>query len=168
MQRGYKLAEKLRSAGYQAYPLNPKRQWLETNAEASYTPGSSWPPFRSYPRRKAAAPTGAQEPGLPVPDAMDFFEEVTEHKLLHGILPLKNIYAPAELNALAIAQVAWLAACHPDELRWGEVAGEGSEGRIALPDWGESNRHLDQAGPQRLYFQVVSSDGQHMGSLGPG
>lgn len=53
---------------------------------------------------------------MPLPDPMDFFEEVTRHKLLHGILPAKDIYSPAELDALILAHIAFLSANQPEAL----------------------------------------------------
>ena len=40
---------------------------------------------------------------------MEFFEEVTRHRLRHGILPLEKLYTPGELDALTAAYLAWLA-----------------------------------------------------------
>jgi len=47
--------------------------------------------------------------GLQIPDPMDFFEEVTRHKILQGILPAENIYSTRQLDALMMAYVAWMA-----------------------------------------------------------
>ena len=48
-----------------------------------------------------------------LPDPMDFFEEVTPHRLLNGILPTRMIHSAAELNALAAAYTAWLTFHNP-------------------------------------------------------
>ncbi len=61
---------------------------------------------------------------------MDFFLEVTRYKLIQGDLPDQDILPFDELNALAAAQVAWLAAQHPDHL---DLIGDPDEGQIALP-----------------------------------
>jgi hypothetical protein len=47
--------------------------------------------------------------GLQIPDPMDFFEEITRHKLLQGVLPAENIYSTRQMDALAMAYVAWVA-----------------------------------------------------------
>lgn len=67
---------------------------------------------------------------LPVPDPMDFFEEVTRFKLLKGILPVKDVYSQPELNALVSAYTAWLAVNKPEEV---EVVGSPEEGKIWMP-----------------------------------
>jgi len=66
---------------------------------------------------------------LPLPDPMNFFEEVTHFKLLKGVLPTKDIYTQAELNALVCAYTAWLAANHPERV---EVVDGLEEGQIWL------------------------------------
>jgi len=67
---------------------------------------------------------------MPVPDPMDFFEEVTRFKLLRGILPVKDIYSQAELNALIAAYTAWLAVNEPERV---ETVRGGEEGDIWVP-----------------------------------
>ncbi len=67
---------------------------------------------------------------LPIPDPMDFFEEVTRHKLLHGILPTRDLYAPPELDALVLAHTAWLAANQPEDIL---TLGDISSAQILLP-----------------------------------
>ena len=49
------------------------------------------------------------EEGLQIPDPMDFFEEITRHKLLQGVLPAENVYTSRQLDALVMAYVAWMA-----------------------------------------------------------
>ncbi|MEO8355889.1 MAG: hypothetical protein ABI621_08245 [Chloroflexota bacterium] len=46
--------------------------------------------------------------GLQIPDPMDFFEEITRHKLMQGILPLENVYSFRQLDALVAAYTAWM------------------------------------------------------------
>ena len=53
---------------------------------------------------------------LDVPDAMEFFEEITRYKLLHGVLPADNILPQPELDAWMAAYVAWLACHEADKL----------------------------------------------------
>jgi hypothetical protein len=71
-----------------------------------------------------------QARGIPVPDAMEFFEEVTRYRLLSGKLPLEKMLAPAMLNSLAAAYTAWTAANRPGECT---LLGEPEEGMIILP-----------------------------------
>ncbi len=70
------------------------------------------------------------EQGLGLRDPMMFFEELTRHKLLKGLLPLEQVYSPEQLDALAAAAAAWLVARHPERsLRLGDP----SEGQLVLP-----------------------------------
>jgi hypothetical protein len=68
--------------------------------------------------------------GVGIADPMDFFEEITRHRLLRGLLPVERLYAAEELDALAAAFSAWSAANRPDS--WLAV-GEPEEGQIVLP-----------------------------------
>ena len=70
------------------------------------------------------------EQQLPVPDAMDFFLEITRFKLMQGDLPDGDIYTFEELNALAAAQIAWQAAHQPGQI---DLLGDPEEGQIAVP-----------------------------------
>ena len=56
------------------------------------------------------------EQGLQLTDPMEVFEEITRYKLAQGILPLENISSSKELDALAAAYVAWLAANRPGQI----------------------------------------------------
>jgi hypothetical protein len=53
------------------------------------------------------------EEGFQIRDPMDFFEEITRHKLLQGILPREYLYSSRELNALLVAYVAWMVINRP-------------------------------------------------------
>jgi len=61
---------------------------------------------------------------------MEFFEEITRHKLLHGILPVEYIYLPEELDALMAAYIAYTSINNPQEMIF---IGDKKEGQIALP-----------------------------------
>jgi predicted RNase H-like nuclease len=61
---------------------------------------------------------------------MDFFEEITRHKLLQGFLPMEIVYAPEELDTLMAAYMAWRVINCPQETI---LVGDAEEGRIALP-----------------------------------
>jgi hypothetical protein len=47
--------------------------------------------------------------GFRIPDPMEFFEEITRHKLLQGVLPSEYIYSSRQLDALMMAYIAWMA-----------------------------------------------------------
>jgi hypothetical protein len=132
MRQGFELYHHLQAVGYQAYPCqDAPRQYLETPAEAAY-----WSLFGLAPFPPGTLESRLQrqlvlyEHSLPVRDPLNFFEEVTRHRLLKGILPMENIHAPAELNALALAYTAWLAALEPPQVT---RLGDPVEGEIVLP-----------------------------------
>ncbi|HSL28461.1 MAG TPA: hypothetical protein VK900_04615 [Anaerolineales bacterium] len=56
------------------------------------------------------------EQGLQIKDPIDVFEEITRFKLMQGILPLEDVPSPKELDALAVAYVAWLAVNRPGQI----------------------------------------------------
>jgi hypothetical protein len=65
-----------------------------------------------------------------IPDPMRLFEEITRHRLLQGVLPVADLYQPSELDALAGAYTAWMAANHPEGIL---MLGHPEEGQIILP-----------------------------------
>ena len=132
MQRGFTFYEKIQAAGYAAYPAEEApRRWLETQANACFHSLLALAPFPGGTLEgRIQRQLVLRNENLPVRDAMNFFEEVTRHKLLRGILPIENIHPHNELNALMAAHVAWLAAIHPERL---ESFGDPTEGCIYLP-----------------------------------
>jgi hypothetical protein len=131
VQRGFALFEQLQSMGYSAYPSDAPRTWLETQAEACYQALLGLPPFTAGTLEgRLQRQLVLRDQRLPVADAMDFFEEVTRHKLLHGILPVANLHPQPELNALMSAQIAFLAATKPEQIAG---YGDAAEGVIYLP-----------------------------------
>ena len=70
------------------------------------------------------------EQGLDLPDPMHFFEEITRHRLLRGILPDKDLYSASELDAITSAYTAWLAHTRPQQVT---LIGAPEEGQIVLP-----------------------------------
>lgn len=131
-RRGLELHQRLADLGYLAYPAgDAPRQTLEAPAEAAFWSLLGQRPFEHATLEgRLQRQLALADADLPVPDAMDFFEEITRHRLLHGLLPLKNIYLPEELNALLCAHIAWRAAHKPESLR---LLGEPDEGQLILP-----------------------------------
>jgi hypothetical protein len=70
------------------------------------------------------------EHGEGIKDPMEFFEEITRHKLLHGIFPMELVYAAEELDALIAAYLAWCVINSPQDMIF---IGDKQEGQIALP-----------------------------------
>ena len=132
VRRGFRLFQRLSEFGYAPYPNeNGPRHSLETQADAVFwrllkgkTP---LPPSLEGRLQRQLILYDRQ---LPVPDAMDFFYEITRYKLLQGDLPDQDIFSIEELNALAAALIAWQAAHHPEDI---ELLGDAEEGQVALP-----------------------------------
>jgi hypothetical protein len=132
MQLGFMLYRKLAGMGFQPYPAaNASHQWLETHPHAAFcallgqSPLSK-PSLEGRLQRQLAL----YEVGVGIKDPMVFFEEITRHRLVKGILPVEVIYTPEQLDALVAAYTAYVAANKPDEILF---IGEKEEGRIALP-----------------------------------
>lgn len=132
MRLGFEIYQKLGEMGYQAYPNEgAARQWLEGHAEASFQVLLERVPFESSSvEGRLQRQLILQGLELPVTDPMIYFEEVTRHKLLHGILPLEKIHSPSELNALLLAYLAWLAVNRPQEV---VCVGDPQEGQVYTP-----------------------------------
>jgi hypothetical protein len=102
--------EKLGEAGFQPFSTKEgSRLWAESNADECYL---SFQPALFSRRTLEGRLQRAlilYEEGLQIDDPMDFFEEITRHKLLQGKLPAENIYSSRELDALVMAYLAWMA-----------------------------------------------------------
>jgi hypothetical protein len=131
MQRGFSLYQSLDSLDYQAFPKeNAPRQLLESRAEAVFQTLIGVEPFEGGTLEgRLQRQLILHEQDMPVPDPMNFFEEVTRHRLLHSILPVEKLFSGPELNALAVAYVGWLAVSDPDKVI---RLGDPGEGQITL------------------------------------
>jgi len=132
VRRGFRLYQRMTDFGYAPYPNEDgPRHSLETQADAIF-----WRLLKC----KAPLPESLEgrlqrqlilfEHQLPIPDAMDFFLEITRFKLMQGDLPDQDIFSFDELHALAAAWIAWQAAHQPQQI---ELLGDRDEGQIALP-----------------------------------
>jgi hypothetical protein len=132
VQMGFSLYRRLESQGYQPYPSPDQAlQWLEVYPHASYCTLLGRAPL---PKNTLEGRLQRQlvlfEQKLGLPDPMEFFEEITPHRLLQGILPLENLYDQGELDALVAAYTAFLAANHPNKIT---TLGDAEEGLVVLP-----------------------------------
>lgn len=132
MRMGFLLFTRLAGLGYQQYLSdNAERQYLEVYPHACYSVLLEMLPF---PKHSLEGRLQRQlvlfELGINLPDPMRFFEEITRHRLLNGILPLEDLYTSEELDALVAAYTAWLAASKPESVT---LLGDESEGLVALP-----------------------------------
>jgi hypothetical protein len=133
MKLGFHLFEELDKWGYELYPnLAAEKQFFESQGEASF-----WNLLGHSPLKEGTLEGCLQRQvvlflaGLPVPDAMRFFEEITRHRLLNNQLPLDRVYSASELNALISAYTAFLCGTQPDKVIH---IGDEEEGIIYLPD----------------------------------
>lgn len=135
VQMGFVLYQQLEKIGYKPYPsASASRLWLETHPQAVYHALLGRAPFpKPTLEGRLQRQLALHERGVGVKDAMDFFEEITRHKLLAGNLPLELVYLPEELDALAAAFVAWLAAVQPDMV---VKVGDRREGMLIMPAGG--------------------------------
>ena len=132
VQIGLDLYGQLTKMGFQAYPEDgSSRQWLETHPHAAFCVllgriPLSKPSLEGRLQRELVL----FERGVGIKDPMNFFEEITRHKLLAGILPLELLHPTEQLDALIAAYTAWVAAEKPAELT---RLGGAQEGFIHLP-----------------------------------
>jgi hypothetical protein len=132
MQMGFDLFHRLEEAGFSQYPAeNSRQQCLETHPQAAFSAllgklPLSKPTLEGRLQRQIAL----YEQGVGIKDPMEFFEEITRHKLLHGMLPVDLVYATEELDTLMAAFMAFYAINCPQEMM---LIGDSREGQIALP-----------------------------------
>jgi predicted nuclease with RNAse H fold len=132
MQLGFVLYGKLAKLGFKPYPRQgAARQWLETHPHAGFCIL-----LGAVPLAKPTLEGRLQralilfENGVRIRDPMAFLEEITRHRLLHGLLPEELMLSTEQLDALVAAYTAWLAAAKPAQLT---RLGNKSEGYIMLP-----------------------------------
>ena len=140
MQMGFDLYRRLEQAGFRQYPSDgASLHWLETHPHAAFCAllgqlPLSKPTLEGRLQRQIVL----FEQGLGIKDPMEFFEEITRHKLLHGILPLESVYAAEELDTLMAAYLAYCVMHCPQEVI---LVGDNQEGQIALPVAGLKARY---------------------------
>jgi len=132
MRMGFTLFKRLDGLGYHPYPAEDSQHvTLEVYPHASFTTLLGLVPFpKNTLEGRLQRQTVLHERKINVPDPMRFFEEITRHRLLRGVLPYEIIYSPGELDALVAAYTAWNAALHPEQVT---CLGHPEEGQIVLP-----------------------------------
>jgi len=132
MRTCFTLFRRLQEIGYQIYPQEgAERLCLEVYPHAAFSVLLGLIPFQKHSlegRLQRQLVLHTQK--LDIPDPMDFFEEITRHRLLKGILPMDDLYQSEELDALAAAYTAWLAATAPEQVT---LVGDVQEGQVVLP-----------------------------------
>ncbi|HPH96668.1 MAG TPA: DUF429 domain-containing protein [Anaerolineaceae bacterium] len=129
---GLQVYAALDGLGFTAYPSEDKpRQSLEVYAQGAYAVLLGLAPFqRGTLEGRLQRQLILSEQRVRVTDPMNFFEEITRHRLRQGILPLKGIYTNGELDALMAAYMAYMAALHPSKM---ELVGLVEDGQVVMP-----------------------------------
>jgi hypothetical protein len=133
MQAGFALYRKLGKMGFQKYPESESAQlFFETNSHACHCVMAGQVPLvRLSLEGRLQRQIILYERGLRIKDPMDFFEEITRYKLTKGILPMELLYQPDQLDALAAAYTAWVAAQKSEGVF---MIGDIKEGTLVLPE----------------------------------
>lgn len=101
---------KLVHAGYKFISHDGPYRWIETDSQKCF---QALCDKDLLPRRTLEGRIQRDlilyDEGLQIEDPMEFFEEITRHKLMQGILPLETLHSSKELDALVAAYVAWRA-----------------------------------------------------------
>ena len=130
MQRGFLFYRHLEKLGFCPESETCPNHYLEVYPHASFCALLGLAPFaKTTLDGRLQRQLVLYEQRLHIPDPMAFFEEITRHRLLQGILP-GNLYLPAELDALVAALTAWLVDRHPERTM---RVGDPQEGQIVLP-----------------------------------
>ena len=132
VQSGFALYRKLEKMGFKRYPAeNAPHLLMETQPHACFCVMSGSLPL---PRPSLEGRIQRQlllyESGLKIRDPMDFFEEITRHKMLKGVWPLELLYSAEQLDTLAAAYTAWMTIHKPEQTT---TLGDPREGLIVLP-----------------------------------
>ncbi len=129
---GLEIYRHLEQLGFRAFPAEESLLWLETNPHAGFCAllGQVPLPRRTLEGRLQRQVALYDVAELQVSDPMDFFEEITRHRLLMGQLPQGQLYTPEQLDALIAAYTALLAAKHSIETT---RLGSKEDGWIVLP-----------------------------------
>lgn len=132
VQAGFTLYRKLEKMGFNKFPTeNEAYQFMETHPHAAFCVMAEDSPLpKSSLEGKIQRQLLLYEAGVRIKDPMDFFEEITRHKMLKGSWPLDLLYQPEQLDALVAAYTAWLAFHKPEKI---STLGDTREGQIILP-----------------------------------
>ena len=132
MQTGFDFHGKLDAMGFKLFPQESSSlQWLETHPHAAFcTLLGKLPLPKPTLEGRLQRQLVLYEQSVGIKDPMNFFEEITRHRLLRGVLPVEFIYTPEELDALVAAFTAYTAASQPGKVTW---VGNKQEGQIVLP-----------------------------------
>ncbi len=134
LQHGFKLYERLHNMGFSFFRVGgrPNRQlMMEVQPHAGFTALLKRQPF---PKETLEGRLQRQLvlflEGLEIPNPMRSLEEITRHHLLRGELPLRELYANEQLDALLSAYTSYLVGTSTDRV---SQVGHKDEGYLTLP-----------------------------------
>lgn len=132
IQAGFALYRRLEKMGFKNYPTeNTPYQILESQPHAAFcVMAGTAPQAKPSLEGKIQRQLLLYEAGLRIKDPMDFFEEITRHKMIKGVWPLEMLYLPEQLDAMVAAYTAWLSVNRPETV---STVGDPAEGMIFLP-----------------------------------
>jgi hypothetical protein len=132
IQMGFDFYHMLEEKGFKQYPIdNEVNQWLETHPHAAYCALLGHLPLpKPTLEGRLQRQLLLHEQDMGIKDPMKYYEEITRHRLLKGVLPLEYIYTSEELDTLIAAFTAYLAFKQPGEVL---QVGNKVEGQIVLP-----------------------------------
>lgn len=132
MQMAFDLHKKMEEIGYRLFPAGEAhRQRMETNPHAVFCALLGQVPLpKPTLEGRLQRQLVLHGMGEDITDPMDFFEEITRHRILQGSLPMEFIYTTEQLDALAAAYTAWAVINSPNEIT---IVGDKEEGQIYLP-----------------------------------
>lgn len=129
---GFNLYRRLEELGYQAFGEGSHpHEYIEVYPHACYAALLGLLPFpKASLEGRIQRQMVLYDKRIKVTDPMHFFEEITRHRFLRGILPTGHLYQAGELDALVAAYTAWTVILHPDQVtRLGHTV----EGELFLP-----------------------------------
>jgi hypothetical protein len=133
VQAGFALYRKLKKMGFKKYLSDDASHLvLETQPHAAFcVMAGVVPQSKTSLEGKIQRQLLLYEAGVRIKDPMEFFEEITRHKMLKGTWPIDMLYQPEQLDALVAAYTAWLTIHKPDDI---SAVGDPKEGMIFLPE----------------------------------
>lgn len=119
IRAAFALVEQLSFLDFKPFPAEEHaHQWLEAPAASGFQALLGLPPLEDGTLEgRIQRQLVLLDQDLDVPDAMEFFEEVTRFKILHSHLPYDKVLPTGELNAWMAASTAWQAARQPASVR---------------------------------------------------
>lgn len=131
IRAGWALYERLRQAGFLAYPAESPRLMFEVHPHATFTVLLDCVPYKKDTLEgRLQRQLLLNDEGVNVEDAMQVFEEITRHHILRGTLNLDGLRWHDELDALAAALTAYYVHAHPNDIT---PLGDAAEGFLIVP-----------------------------------